>query len=203
MIARLEGRLLERTPTRVVIDVHGVGYEVFVPLSTFAVLPDEGKTLALRIHTHAREGALQLYGFASVEEQAAFELLLRASRVGPKLAQTLLSGIGPGDLLRAIRDRDSAPLRAVSGVGPKMADRIVVELRDRAEELALALAAAPERQGAGPGPAGPREESLSALQNLGYGRSEVERVLAEVQAELGADAGVAVYVRSALRRLAR
>jgi Holliday junction DNA helicase RuvA len=201
VIARLEGRLLERTPTRVVIDVHGVGYEVFVPLSTFAVLPDEGKTLALRIHTHAREGALQLYGFASAAEQAAFELLLRASRVGPKLAQTVLSGIGPADLLRAIRDRDGAPLRAVSGVGPKMADRIVVELRDRAEELALALAAAPAR--GGPGPLGPREESLSALQNLGYARSEVERVLAEVQVELGADAGVELYVRSALRRLAR
>ena len=201
MIARLEGVLLERTPTRCVVDVHGVGYEVFVPLSTGARLPDEGKTVALRIHTHAREGALQLYGFASAGEQAAFELLLRASRVGPKLAQTVLSGISPADLLRAIRERDGAPLRRVPGVGAKMAERIVVELRDRAEELALSIAAVPEP--ARERVAGSRAQALSALQNLGYAGGEAEGVLAEVEAEIGSDAGLEAFVRGALRRLAR
>ena len=199
MIARLEGVLCERAPTRVVLDVRGVGYEVFVPLSTYAVLPDEGKTVALRIYTHAREGALALYGFASAAEQAAFSLLLRASRVGPKLAQAVLSGISPTDLLYAIRDRDGTRLRAAPGVGPKLAERIVVELRDRAEELAAALAGEPAAEQ----PDSAAREALSALLNLGYGRSEAERVLAEVQAELGADAGVEAFVRGALRRLSR
>jgi Holliday junction DNA helicase RuvA len=199
VIARLEGVLCERTPTRVVLDVRGVGYEVFVPLSTFAVLPDEGKTVALRIYTHAREGVLALYGFASAAEQAAFALLLRASRVGPKLAQAVLSGISPTDLLCAIRDRDGARLRAAPGVGPKLAERIVVELRDRAEELAAALAGGPSAEQ----PDSAAREALSALQNLGYARSEAERVLADVQAEVGADAGVEAYVRGALRRLSR
>ncbi|HVN38158.1 MAG TPA: Holliday junction branch migration protein RuvA [Myxococcota bacterium] len=199
MIARLEGVLYERTPTRVVLDVRGVGYEVFVPLSTYAVLPDEGKTVALRIYTHAREGALALYGFASAAEQAAFSLLLRASRVGPKLAQAVLSGISPADLLCAIRDRDGTRLRAAPGVGPKLAERIVVELRDRAEELAAALAGDPAAEQ----PDSAAREALSALQNLGYSRSESERVLADVQAEVGADAGVEAYVRAALRRLSR
>jgi len=199
VIARLEGVLCERAPTRVVLDVRGVGYEVFVPLSTYAVLPDEGKTVALRIYTHAREGALALYGFASAAEQAAFSLLLRASRVGPKLAQAVLSGISPTDLLYAIRDRDGTRLRAAPGVGPKLAERIVVELRDRAEELAAALAGEPAAEQ----PDSAAREALSALLNLGYGRSEAERVLAEVQAELGADAGVEAFVRGALRRLSR
>ncbi|HEX5064975.1 MAG TPA: Holliday junction branch migration protein RuvA [Myxococcota bacterium] len=201
MIARLEGVLFERTPSRVVLDVHGVGYEVFVPLSTYERLPDDGKTVALRIHTHAREGALQLYGFLSAPEQAAFELLLHTSRVGPKLAQTVLSGIRPTELLRAIRERDTGPLKRVSGVGAKLAERILVELKDRADELALALDAPP-----GPGDVtarGAREDAISALQNLGYTRGESERVLADVSAELGDDASIETCVRAALRRLAR
>jgi Holliday junction DNA helicase RuvA len=202
VIARLEGVLFERTPTRVVLDVHGVGYEVFVPLSTFERLPDEGKTVALRIHTHAREGALQLYGFLSAAEQAAFELLLLTSRVGPKLAQTVLSGIRPTELLRAIRERDTGPLKRVSGVGAKLAERILVELKDRADELAAVLADVP---GAGAPPARDRahEDAISALQNLGYARGEAERVLGDVQAELGVEAPVEARVRTALRRLAR
>jgi Holliday junction DNA helicase RuvA len=200
VIARLEGVLFERTPARVVLDVHGVGYEVFVPLSTYERLPDEGKTVALRIHTHAREGTLQLYGFLSAPEQAAFELLLHTSRVGPKLAQTVLSGIRPSELLRAIRERDITPLKRVNGVGAKLAERILVELKDRADELALAL----DAPAAGEVPRGSaREDAISALQNLGYARGEAERVLADVVAELGAEASIEVCVRAALRRLAR
>ncbi len=204
MIARVEGELIERTPTRVVIDVRGVGYEVFVPLSTFAALPDEGKTVALRIHTHMREGAIQLFGFATEVEKTAFELLLRASRVGPKLAQTVLSGIDPVDLLQSIRDGNTAPLRAVPGVGAKVADRILVELSDRADELEAAVRAS----GASPTPsaaAAPegREQAMSALLNLGYSKPQAERALVDLDAEIEADADVERWLRAALKRLAR
>ncbi len=121
MIARLEGVLIETTPTRLVIDVHGVGYEVLIPLSTFTELPDLGKVVALHIHTNVRENALQLFGFLSRPERAAFELLIHANRVGPKLAQTIVSGIAPVELLAAIRGGKGSVLRAVPGIGAKMA----------------------------------------------------------------------------------
>ena len=202
MIAWLEGVLRERAPTRVVLDVRGVGYDVHVPLSTFAALPDEGKTVALRIHTHARDGNIQLFGFATGEERTAFELLLRASRVGPRLAQTVLSGIRPAELLAAIRSGDSGPLRRVPGVGPKVADRILVELRDRADELAASLAG-PEHGAVGGSAPEARQQALSALLNLGYAKSQAERILDDAEQEIGADASVEAYVRAALKRLAR
>ena len=204
MIARLEGTLLEQHPTRVVIDVRGVGYEVHIPLSTFVELPDPGKTVALQIHTHAKEGSLQLFGFASRAERAAFEMLLRASRVGPRLAQTILSGISPRALVDAIRGGDLAALRAVPGVGMKLAERILVELRDRAAELAAAVGDAPA---AAPAPAAAaeaaREETLSALVNLGYARGEAERVLVQAAEAAGPGARLEELVRASLRRLAR
>lgn len=203
MIARLEGVLLERAPTQVLIDVGGVGYEVFIPFSTFAALPDVGKIVALRIHTHAREGALQLFGFATAVERTAFELLLHASRVGPRLAQTLLSGIDPADLLQAIRDGNAALLRAVPGVGAKMADRILVELRDRTDELALAVREAGAAPASPSAPPEGREQALSALLNLGYPRLQAERALERASDSLAADADVEAWVRAALRGLAR
>ena len=203
MIGRLEGVLLERTPTQVLVDVNGVGYEVFVPLSTFAALPDVGKTVALRIHTHAREGALQLFGFATAVERTAFELMLRASRVGPKLAQTVLSGIDPADLFQAIRDGDGAPLRAVPGIGSKMADRILVELRDRVDELAAALHDAGGAASAASAEPEGREQALSALLHLGYPRAHAERALERAAESVAEDADVETWVRAALRGLAR
>ena len=202
MIAWLEGILRERTPTRVVVDVGGVGYDLHVPFSTFEALPDEGKTVALYVHTHAREGALQLFGFASRLERTAFELLLRASRVGPKLAQTVLSGIGPAELLHAMRSGDAAPLRAVPGVGPKMAERILVELRDRADELALALQAAGGPAEVADPASQVREHALSALLNLGYAKAQAERVLEELERE---EIGESLedWVRAGLKRLGR
>ena len=202
MIAWLEGVLRERAPTRVVLDVRGVGYDVHVPLSTFAALPDEGKTVALRIHTHARDGNIQLFGFATGEERTAFELLLRASRVGPRLAQTVLSGIRPAELLAAIRSGDSGPLRRVPGVGPKVADRILVELRDRADELAASLGGDEPGMAGGRAPEA-RQQALSALLNLGYAKAQAERILDDAEQEIGADASVEAYVRAALKRLAR
>jgi Holliday junction DNA helicase RuvA len=203
MIGRLEGVLLERTPTQVLVDVNGVGYEVFVPLSTFTALPDVGKTVALRIHTHAREGALQLFGFATAVERTAFELLLRANRVGPKLAQTMLSGIDPADLLQAIRDGNAAPLRAVPGVGAKMADRILVELRDRVDELAIAVRSAGVARVEEPAELEGRAQALSALLNLGYARQQAERALERAAQTIPEEADVESWVRASLRGLAR
>jgi Holliday junction DNA helicase RuvA len=204
VIARLEGVLREQSPTRVIVDVGGVGYAVLIPLSTFTELPDEGKSVALHVHTHASEGAIQLFGFATRAELVAFELLLRASRVGPRLAQTVLSGITPAALLEAIRGGRIATLRAVPGVGTKLAERILLELRDRVDELALAVSggAAPGAPRAG-SDAAAREQTLSALVNLGYPKPQAERVVEEAAAEAGATATLETLVRASLKRLAR
>ncbi len=197
MIARLEGVLREQQPTRVVIDVAGVGYEVHIPLSTFTELPDPGKTVVLHIHTHAKDGAIQLFGFFSKAERTAFELLLRANRVGPRLAQNILSGITPAALLDAIRSGSVEALRAIPGVGTKVADRILLELRDRAEELAQTVGVAPR----GTRIPAAQEETLSALMNLGYSRAEAERVLSEATGEVGSGATIEALVRASLKRL--
>jgi len=205
VIARLEGVLREQSPTRVIVDVGGVGYAVQIPLSTFTELPDEGKIVALHVHTHASEGAIQLYGFASRAELVAFELLLRASRVGPRLAQTILSGITPAALLEAIRGARIQTLRAVPGVGSKLAERILMELRDRVDELALAVdgASAPGDGGRTASDTAAREQTLSALLNLGYPRSQAERVVEEAVLEAGDTATLEALVRGSLKRLAR
>lgn len=202
MIARIEGNLLEKAPTRVVIDVAGVGYELLVPLSTFAALPDEGKTVALRVHTHVRQEAFVLYGFATAQEKAVFELLLHASRVGPKLAQTILSGVESGELIEAIRSGQVVVLRSAPGVGAKMAERIVVELRDRAAEFELEHAS-PQRPRVEPLESGTRQQLVSALVNLQTPKAKAERVADEIVAGESEEAPIEELVRAALRRLAR
>jgi Holliday junction DNA helicase RuvA len=202
LIAWVEGVLRVRAPTRVVVDVRGVGYELFVPLSTFAALPDEGKTVSLHVHTVVREDALHLYGFATPPERAAFELLLKASRVGPRLAQGILSGIAPGALVAAIGSGDVKALRGVPGIGPKMAERIVVELRDRVEDWAELAPLGPGGVPAAEGGAGePASEALSALLNLGYPRAKAEKVIDQVAECTGPDVPVEDWIRAALRRL--
>jgi len=201
VIGRLEGQLFEKEPTRVLLDVGGVGYEVFVPLSTFARLPDAGKRVALRIHTHLRENALQLFGFASELERDVFELLLHASRVGPKLALTVLSGLEAERVLAAIRGGNPAALQVVSGVGAKLAQRIVLELRDRAFERFGAGELETAAEGGTVQDA--RAQLLSALVNLQVPRSQAERIVDEVVAEHGAEAPIEALVRAALPRLSR
>jgi holliday junction DNA helicase RuvA len=209
MIASLAGVLREKTPSRVVVDVAGVGYEVFVPLSTFTELPDDGKTVALRVHTHVREDAIVLYGFHSARERSVFELLIRTSGIGPKLALSILSGMEPDRLLSAVATGDVEALRRVPGVGLKTAERIVVELRERAAQLALESGGqATERRAraaAGGTDAGGelQEQALSALLNLGYTRPQVQRVVEEAAGEVGADLALESLLRSALRRLSR
>lgn len=204
MIARLEGVLRVITPTCVVVDVAGVGYEVNIPLSTFAELPDEGEPVALRIYTHAREGAIQLYGFLTESERAAFTLLLRANRVGPKLAQTVLSGISPAELFEAIQLGKVAVLRAAPGVGTKMAERILLELRDRTGELAASLTSAGEleRPLEGDDPSTTSlGQALSALLNLGYSKQQADHALTRAAEEEGGDATLENLVRGSLRML--
>lgn len=203
MIAWLEGTLREKAPTRIVLDVHGVGYELLVPLSTSETLPELGKTVALLVHTAVREDAIQLFGFATALERELFHLLLKASRVGPKLAQTILSGLEPTRLLAALRDADAKTLRKAPGVGPKLAERIAVELRDEAAKLA-ARTATDRTEVSAPsfGEIEPEEELLSALVNLGYPRAQAERVVAAALAEAPADSRIETLIRIALRRLA-
>src|SRR5205823_2279769 len=142
VIAYLHGRLFEKHPNRIVVDVNGVGYDVFVPLSTFYGLGDPGADVALRIHTHVREDALVLYGFATLLEQELFERLIAVSGIGPKVALAVLSGIEPLELIRAIERADVARLTAIPGVGKKTSERLVLELKDRLPRPQIAAAVA-------------------------------------------------------------
>jgi len=157
MIAHLRGRLIEKEPARVVIDTNGVGYEVYVPLSTFTAMPDIGVEVALDIHTHVREDIIALYGFSSRQERRVFERLITISGIGPKLAVTILSGGSIEGLVGAIRKGDLARLTAIPGVGKKTAERIVIELRDKLKDFAE-----------GPAKSTVEMDVLSALENLGY-----------------------------------
>ena len=172
MIARLAGTLLEKQPQRLVIDVSGVGYDVLVPVSTFYAVGDPGSPVTLRIHTHVREEALQLFGFATPLAQLLFERLIAVSGIGPKVALAVLSGIEAPDLANAIRQSDLARLTRIPGVGKKTAERIVIELRDRLPESA----ALPAGETAAAGGA-LRDDVLSALVNLGYQRQTVEKTV--------------------------
>lgn len=204
MIAWLEGNLREKAPTRIVLDVQGVGYELLVPLSTFETLPELGKAVSLLVHTAVREDAIQLFGFASSLEKELFHLLLKANRVGPKLAQSILSGMEPARLLRLLREADAKGLQKAPGVGPKLAERIGVELRDDAEKLAGRLGDSGSHGGAEPlSTIEPGEELLSALVNLGYPRSQAERVVGAALAESPPESSLEELIRVALRRLAR
>ncbi len=174
MIALLRGTLLEKHPSRVVVDVAGVGYDVQVPLSTFYELGEPGSSVSLRIHTHVREDALALFGFHTPLEQDLFERLISISGIGPKLALAVLSGIEPMNLIRAIRTQDVARLTAIPGIGKKTAERIGLELKDRlpkAQQTAdpLPAAANPRDQ--------LRDDLLSALVNLGYQRAAAEKAV--------------------------
>ena len=185
MIARLKGRLLEKEPHQVLIDVGGVGYRAAIPLSTFCALPPDGQEVTLRIHTHVREDHFALFGFFTRDEQDLFEKLIEISGIGPRLALAILSGLPAGDLAAAIADGDAARLRAIPGVGPKTADRVVLELRDSVRRLQKARE---EQTGAaqGRGPArvrSVRHDVVSALVNLCYRENHADAAVRQALAE--------------------
>jgi Holliday junction DNA helicase RuvA len=198
VIALLRGSLIEKHPSRVVVDVGGVGYDVQVPLSTFYGLGDAGATVVLRIHTHVREDLIALYGFSTMLEQALFERLIAISGIGPKLGLAVLSGIEPSDLIRAIRTQDVARLTKIPGVGKKTAERIGLELKDRLPQVAI-LAAEPA-PGAGRLEDQLRDDLLSALVNLGYQSASAEKAIDRV-IKASPDAAFEQALRDALRSM--
>ena len=201
MIAHLRGTILEKHPNRVVVDVGGVGYDVAVPLSTFYGLGDPGREVALRVHTHVREDAISLFGFATPLELDLFERLIGISGIGPKVGLAVLSGIEPQELIGAIHRGDLARLTAIPGVGKKTSERIVLELKDRLPKPAPA-AAAPDTADA------PvlRDDLISALMNLGYHRPLADKAVDAALKAVGKDSNAAGFERTlkqALRELAK
>src|SRR6266850_4568946 len=166
MIAHLRGKLAQKDPARVIVDVNGVGYEVFVPLTTFTALPDTGSEVSIDVHTHVREDIIALYGFSTRRERLIFEKLMTISGIGPKLAVTILSGGSVEDLVTAIKRSDLARLTAIPGVGKKTAERIVLELKDKLRGFAE-----------GPAKSLVESDVLSALENLGYLRAHAEAAM--------------------------
>lgn len=198
MIAFLRGRLFEKHPTRIIVDVNGVGYDVAVPLSTFYTLGDPGAEVTLRVHTHVREDQLALYGFGSPLELAVFERLIGVSGIGPKLALAVLSGLEPRELVTAIERADIARLTSIPGVGKKTAERIAMELRDRLPAALTGVAGEPPVSARD----AERDDLASALGNLGYDRRAIDKAL---DAVLEGDSGAPFEqsLRAALKALSR
>ena len=206
MIAHLSGTLLAKQATSVILDVSGVGYEVTIPLSTFYDLEDAGTSVQLRIYTHVREDALQLFGFKTARERELFLRLISVSGIGPKLGITMLSGMTADEIIASIRTNNLARLTSIPGVGRKTAERLVIELRDKI--AALSSPALEEEFGAQTGGVAPstadamRDDALSALANLEYPRAAAEKAINAAITE-GGDISVEVILRRALRLLAK
>ena len=199
MIGRLAGRLARKAPNAVLVDVGGVGYQVLIPLSTFYALPAEGEAAALEISTQVREDAIQLFGFATERERRLFEQLIAVSKVGPKLATAVLSGMPVEELCAAIAAGDVARLSTIPGVGGKTAERLALELREKVAPLLedAGRAAAPTTTAAGGRAA---EDAAAALVNLGYRPKDAEKAVGKAAAE--GEAGLAALIRRALAILA-
>jgi len=199
MIAHLTGILLAKSPQSIIIDVGGVGYEAIVPLSTFYALPEPNQKVGLSIYTHVRDDALTLFGFQTRLEKSLFLMLISVSGIGPKLAVNILSGIGPQELLEAIAMGDALRLQAIPGVGKKTAERIALELKDRASK---AIGDRDIPQVPAPQAEDRRilEDALSALVNLGYSAKSAKMALDKARSRLG-EMTLEELIREALRAL--
>ncbi len=196
MIGYLQGRLFESSPEKILLDVRGVGYEIHIPLSTYTRIqrrPDDG-SVGLYVHTHLREGALELFGFYTVREKLLFEKLIAVGGIGPRLARVILSGMAAEDLLGCLASGDLVRLSTIPGVGKKTAERMVLELKDKVQEL---MADLPEHVAASPG-----DDLVLALVNLGYKAAEAERAVAKAR-ESAPEANFEELLRSSLKVLSR
>ena len=203
MIAHLSGTLLSKHPNLVIVDVSGVGYEVNIPLSTYYDLADQGSNVQLRIYTHVKEDALQLYGFKTESERKLFINFISVSGIGPRLGIALLSNMNADELIQSIKTNNLARLTSIPGIGRKTAERLVVDLREKMTQLALDHI--DERH---PKPEavemstedGVRSEALSGLMNLGYQRSAAEKAVDAALAE-GGDITVESILKRSLRKI--
>jgi Holliday junction DNA helicase RuvA len=200
MIAFLRGRLIEKQPQALVVDVNGVGYAVAVPLSTFYELPEPGHEVALRVNTVVREDQIALYGFLTPLEQRLFDRLISVNGVGPRLALTALSGIEPAGLVEAVRAADIVRLSRIPGIGKKTAERIALELKDK---LAPAGEAGADDQTTTGVARSVGDDVRSALVNLGYNAGLAERALDVVLKSSGEPLAFEQLLRQALKQLAR
>ena len=176
MIAQLTGTLIEKEADRVVVDIHGVGYEVSIPFSTYFELGEAGETVTLQIHTHVKEDALSLYGFLVVKEKRLFTRLIQVSGIGPKLGITILSGLPADELIQAVMGADVVRLNGIPGVGKKTAERIILEMRDKVVGLV-----SDEYEVVAGGVSGSlQRDVVSALVNLGYSRPVAEKAVTQV-----------------------
>jgi holliday junction DNA helicase RuvA len=196
MIALLTGKIAYKTPDHIILDVNGVGYRVMIPFSTYYELPEEG-TVSLHIHTNVREDAIQLYGFRTSLEKSFFQLLISVSGIGPKLARDILSNIQPAPLAQALGQGDIHKLSTIPGIGKKTAERLVLELKDKAGKLDLS--ALPKAEPRGIPAVDVMDDVTSALTNLGYKEPQVRKALAGLDASGGA--GVEELLKQALKIL--
>ena len=201
MIGYLRGQLLNKKPNLVVVDVHGVGYEVHIPLTSFYDLPGEGNEVILRIHTHVREDALTLFGFSSQREKEFFLKLISISGIGPKLAVSILSGAKVEELAQAVAEGNIARLTAIPGVGRKTAERVILELKNQLTKFLL-----PEQVQAAQSSEAKsdalQDDILSALVNLGYPRPAAEKAFSTVLNSGESERTFEDLLRHTLRRLA-
>ncbi len=201
MIASLTGRLAFKAPTYLILDVQGVGYEVFIPLSTYYGLPNLSDSISLSVHTHVREDAIQLFGFLTSQEKSAFVLLTSVSGVGPKLGLSVLSALPVSDLVSAIQSGDVEKLTTVPGIGNKSASRLVLELKDKVGKLHPGLG--PTRDSPRLGQDAIFEDALSALVNLGYRPQDAKEALKQVKKSNAESIVLKDMIRESLKELAR
>ena len=197
MIAHLIGKLIYKSPDHSIVDVNGIGYKIFTPLSTYYVLPKTGESVTLHIHTRVREDELKLFGFLTEEEQSIFEKLITINKVGPKLALGILSGMSPENLLTAIMSNDAARLSNIPGVGKKTAERLTLEMKDKLSDLTFEM----ENQKDTEAPEGPYEDALSALVNLGYKKPQAEKSLKSAYNKIGKDSSLEDLIKESLNNL--
>jgi Holliday junction DNA helicase RuvA len=200
MIAHLKGLLQKKTTETLIIDNSGIGYEVIAPLSTFYALPKEDEEVSLHIYTHVREDAFILFGFKTVLEKKIFRLLISVSGIGPKLAINILSGIGPDMLLEAIAVGDIAKLQSIPGVGKKTAERIALELKDKAQKVGTDMKLPPAKVTT-PADRTVLDDALSALTNLGYPAKSAGRAVEKAASSLE-EISLESLIKEALKRLA-
>ena len=195
MIAHLKGKLAYKSPEYTIVDVNGVGYQVFTPLSTYYALPHLGQTVSLKIHTRVREDELKLFGFLTEQEKPIFQKLITINKVGPRLALGILSGMSPADFISAVMNNDAARLSTIPGVGKKTAERLTLEMKDKLADLEM------EHHPEATPKQGFYDDALSALINLGYKKPEAEKALKTIYNQNGKDANLEDLIKESLNIL--